>query len=150
MKADIERKRYFKAPLHLRRKRMHVHLSPELRKLIGKRALLVRAGDKVRIMRGKNKNQEKVVAKVDYRYYRVYLQGVSRKNARGEERLIPFHPSNLMLISPVATEERKKKFPELFKKVVKEEKMNGKDVEKEEKKEVEVKNEEKIENKKGD
>ncbi len=144
MKADIERKRYFKAPLHLRRNRMHVHLSPELRKLVGKRALLVRAGDKVKVMRGKYKNQEKTVARVDYRYYRVYLQGVSRKNARGEERLIPFHPSNLMLISPIATEERRKKFPELFKKVVQEEKKEEekKSVKKEEKKEdVEVKNE---------
>ncbi len=114
MKPDTERKRYFQDPIHLRRKRMHVHLSPELRKVCGKRAILIRSGDKVKIMRGQYKGQERIVARVDYKYYRVYLQGLSRKNARGEERLIPFHPSNLMLVSPVMTEERKKKYPGLF------------------------------------
>jgi large subunit ribosomal protein L24 len=110
----VDRKRTFDAPLHVKRKLMHVHLSPELREKAKVRAVLLRKGDKVKVMRGNFKGKEGVVAGVNYKYCRVYLEGFSRKNSRGEEKLIPFHPSNLQLIEMFETKERKAKFPAIF------------------------------------
>jgi len=97
-KPSKQRKRFFNAPLHKRGKIMSVHLSPELREKYKVRSLPLRKGDKVRIMRGDAKGMEGKVVRVDRKKYRVYVEGVTRTNQRGEEVLIPIHYSNLMLI----------------------------------------------------
>jgi len=97
-KPSKQRKRFFNAPLHKRGKIMSVHLSPELREKYGVRALPIRKGDKVRVMRGDAKGMEGKVVRVDRKRYRVYVEGITRTNQRGEEVLIPIHYSNLMII----------------------------------------------------
>jgi len=97
-KPSKQRKRFFNAPLHKRGKIMSVHLSPELREKYKVRSLPIRKGDRVRIMRGDAKGMEGKVVRVDRKKYRVYIEGVTRTNQRGEEVLIPIHYSNLMLI----------------------------------------------------
>ena len=59
MKSDTERKHYHKEKKHRRKKRLHVHLSGDLRsKLkVKKRSLLVRKEDSVRVMRGPGKGK---------------------------------------------------------------------------------------------
>jgi len=49
-------------------------------------------------MRGDAKGYEGKVVKVDRKEYRVYIEGLTRTNSRGEEVLIPVHYSNLMII----------------------------------------------------
>jgi len=97
-KPSKQRKRFFKAPLHRRGKIMSVHLSRELRERYGIRSFPIRSGDKVRIMRGDNKGIEGKVVKIDRKKYKVFIEGVTRENIRGEKKFIPIHYSNLMII----------------------------------------------------
>lgn len=116
MKPDTERKKYFSAKIHEKKKTLHVHLSKELRKNIKKRAIGVRKGDRVKIMRGKFAGKEATVARVSVVDRVVFLEGFNRKNSRGKEVMLKFHPSNLMLISLAETKERAALFGEVFQK----------------------------------
>jgi large subunit ribosomal protein L24 len=97
-KPSKQRKRLFQAPLHRRGKIMSVHLSRDLRERYGFRALPIRVGDKVRILRGDNRGVEGKVTKVDRKKYRVYIENVVRENQKGEKVPIPIHYSNLMIV----------------------------------------------------
>ena len=113
-KPSKQRKRLFKAPLHKRGKIMSVHLSPELREKYRIRSLPIRKGDKVRILRGDAKGMEGKVVRVDRKKYKIYVEGVTRTNQRGEEVLIPIHYSNLMIIDlDLSDQWRKRKLEEL-------------------------------------
>lgn len=114
MKPDTERKRYYTEKLHRRKARLHVHLSKDLRgKLKSKtRAILVREGDTVRIMRGPHRGKEAKVGRVSTVERKVFLEGVSVKTARGKEKALPLEPSNLLLLSLEPTAERKEMFSE--------------------------------------
>jgi len=129
MKSDTERKKFYTEKLHKRKSRMHVHLSKELRsKLkIKKRAILLRKGDTVRIMRGPGKGKEAKVSDVNTVRRKVFVEGVVVTNTRAREVAVPVEPSNLLLISLEPSKERKEIFSEeAFKK---------KEAKKEEKKE---------------
>ncbi|RME52812.1 50S ribosomal protein L24 [Candidatus Woesearchaeota archaeon] len=94
-----QRKFAANAPLHLRSALLNCHLSKELRKKYGVRALRVRAGDKVRILRGSRKGVEAKVERVDVKNLRVFLTKVERQKKEGGVVPIPFHPSNLLITS---------------------------------------------------
>jgi len=139
MKPDIERKKRYTAPLHKKRKFLNVNVSKELRKSKGikSRALLVKKGDKVKVMRGQNTGKTATVASVDHNKTKVYLEGVSYRNKRGMENLIPFEPSNLQLIEIKEKGKPSKEVKE--KKETKEKEENKETKEKEENKEVKIK-----------
>ncbi|MEM4296642.1 MAG: 50S ribosomal protein L24 [Candidatus Anstonellales archaeon] len=94
-----ERKKIFSMPLHKRRKLLHAHLSKELKQKYKKRALAIKKGYKVKIMRGAFKGKEGNVIKVSYKKARIYIEGITKHDARGKEKLIPIHPSNVMILS---------------------------------------------------
>ena len=71
-----------------------------------KRSVLVRRGDKVRIMRGAFKGKEGSVIEVDYKKTVLFIEGISRVNSRGKDVFIPIHPSNVMLIERKEEEKR--------------------------------------------
>jgi len=112
MKPDTERKNYYSADIHERKKNVHVHLSKELRGKLKKktRSVGVRRGDQVKVMRGKHKGKQAKVSSVSVKDRVVYLEGVTRNNARGQEKPIALQPSNLMLLSLESTKERKELF----------------------------------------
>jgi len=112
MKSDTERKIYFTEKLHKRKNRLHVHLSKDLRgKLkVKKRAILVRQGDTVRVMRGPGKGKEAKVGNVNVIRRKVQVEGVVVKNLRGKEVPVSLEPSNLLLIALESTPERKEIF----------------------------------------
>ncbi|MFN7990541.1 MAG: 50S ribosomal protein L24 [Candidatus Micrarchaeia archaeon] len=114
MKSDSERKKYHSEKLHQRKNRLHVHLSKELRGKLKKktRAILVRKGDSVKVMRGPEKGKETRVSDVNTIRRKVYLEGVVVKNARGREVPVALEPSNLLLLSLESTPERKEMFSE--------------------------------------
>ncbi|MEM5820762.1 MAG: 50S ribosomal protein L24 [Candidatus Aenigmatarchaeota archaeon] len=93
-----QRKFLYNAPLHLRRKMLAAHLSKELREQLKRRSLPVRSGDEVKVMRGKFRGKVGKVVKVDYKKYRIYVEGCTVKTARGEEKLVPIHPSKVMIV----------------------------------------------------
>lgn len=119
MKADTERKKYYNAKKHTKKKGLHAHLSKELRKKMSKkkRALLLHKGDKVQVMRGPGKGKTTKISKVNTDKRKVYLDGINSRTAKGKEVLVAIEPSNLMLLELEPTETRKKLFTqEAFKK----------------------------------
>jgi len=87
----------YNAPLHKLPKLMSAHLSPELRERYGRRSFPVRAGDKVRILRGEFRGVEGKVTKVDRERQMVYVENVTVKKADGTTVQKPVHVSNVMI-----------------------------------------------------
>ncbi|MEM4267287.1 MAG: 50S ribosomal protein L24 [Candidatus Woesearchaeota archaeon] len=93
-----QRKYRYNAPLHIKGKFLHSHLSKELRKKYGTRAIRVRKGDKVRVMRGQFRKREGRVQRVDIKNCRVYIENIDQVKKDGSKTFYPIHPSNLMVI----------------------------------------------------
>lgn len=94
------RKAQYNAPLHERHKKMGAHLSRELRVQYGKRALPVRTGDKVEIMRGKFKGTVGKIEEVNLSALRVRLENVTITRTDGTKVKPQIHPSKLMILEP--------------------------------------------------
>jgi len=88
----------YNAPLHVRSRFMHVHLSKDLRKKYRKRSIGVRKGDAVSILRGQFKGKTGKVERVDLKQIKVYVTGVEILKKDGTKVLCPLEPSNLMII----------------------------------------------------
>ena len=105
-----QRKYRYNAPLHVKQKFMHVHLSAELRKKHGLRNIQIRSGDKVRVMRGKFSKKEGKVDRVSIKQEKVYVTGLEVVKKEGAKLLAPLAPSNLMIIElDLANRKRKAK-----------------------------------------
>ncbi len=107
-----QRRAFFNAPLHKRQKMMAAPLSPELRKEYGIRSLPVRVGDEVVIMRGMFKGHRGKVVRVDLKRMRIFVQGATIKNSRGEDRYYPIHPSNVMIVKLDLSDPRRREIIE--------------------------------------
>ena len=103
-----QRKYRYNAPLHVKQKMLHVHLSPDLRANHGTRAMQLRKGDKVKVMRGKFKKQEGKVEKVELKRERVFVTGVDYTKKNGTKVLVPLRPSNLMIVVLDMSDKRRK------------------------------------------
>lgn len=96
-KPTKQRKMLFQAPDHIRHKHFAAPLSPELRASRGVKAIPVRSGDVVRIMRGDHKGFEGKITRIDRRKYRIYVEGLTREKVDGTTILVPIHPSKVMI-----------------------------------------------------
>jgi len=96
-KPSKQRKMLYKAPDHIRHKLFAASLSPELRTSHGVKALPVRSGDTVRIMRGDHKGFEGKITRVDRKKYRIYVEGLTREKVDGTAIFVPAHPSKVMI-----------------------------------------------------
>ena len=97
-KPNKQRKYRFKAPLHIKGAFLNVHLSKELREKYHTRALRIRVGDKVKIMRGKFKKQEAKIEEVDVKGTKLYLSKVEHTKRDGTKARHHVQPSNVMII----------------------------------------------------
>lgn len=93
-----QRKYTYTAPLHLKQKELHVHVSSELRKKYGIRNIRVRKGDKVKIMRGQFAPKEGKIERVDVKRTKLFISGAEIIKKDGSKTLYPLHPSNLLII----------------------------------------------------
>jgi len=96
--ARKQRKYRFNAPLHIKQKFMHVHLSKELRGKYLTRAVQLRKGDKVRIMLGQHVGKEGKVDHLSLKREKVYVTGIELIKKDGSKVQTPLHPSNLMIV----------------------------------------------------
>src|SRR3990167_4824555 len=103
-----QRKYRYNAPLHVKQKFMHVHLSSELRKKQGTRSMQVRKGDKVKVLRGKFRKQEGKVEKVELKRERVFVTGMDYTKKNGTKIPVPLRPSNLMIVVLDMADKRRK------------------------------------------
>lgn len=74
-------------------------MSKELRTKHKVRALPVRKGDTVMILRGSNKKKTGKVEKVNRMNLKVYLENLKITKRDGTEVFVPLSPSNLMITS---------------------------------------------------
>jgi len=109
-----QRKFLYTATLHVRRKMISGHLSKELKQQLKKRSVSVRKGDEVEVMRGEHFGKKGKISRVDYKKYKVYVEGVTIKKSDGTERQVAVHPSNLKVLSMNLEDARRaKKFGEI-------------------------------------
>ncbi|MEM3373229.1 MAG: 50S ribosomal protein L24 [Candidatus Anstonellales archaeon] len=99
-KPRIQRKFLRDGDLHLLRKNLVLHISKTLKEKLnlGIKRILAKSGLKVRIIKGKFKGKEGSLAKVNIKKQKIYVEGVSHRNSRGREKLIPIAPSNVEVI----------------------------------------------------
>ena len=92
-----QRKYRLNAPIHIKQKFVHAHLSKDLRKKYGKRDIGLRKGDKVKIMRGQFKKHEGKIEMIDLKKTRVFVSGVEITKKDGSKKLLALNPSNIMI-----------------------------------------------------
>lgn len=92
-----QRKARYNAPMHIKRRFMGAHLSPELRETYNRRSLPVRKGDTVKLMRGANRNHTGTVRMVDLKRGKITVEGLTVTKADLTEVAKPIDPSNVMI-----------------------------------------------------
>lgn len=85
------------APLHIKSHFLNAHLSKNLRNKQKKRALRVRKGDLVKIMRGEFRGKEGKVHSVNLKLQKVYVENIERTKKDGSKALVPFKASKLLI-----------------------------------------------------
>ncbi len=96
-KARKQRKYRYNAPLHMKQKFIHSHLSKELRKKYGRRNIGLRKGDKVVVIRGQFKKHAGKIDMVDLKECKAYLTGIEITKKDGTKTTRPIDPSNLII-----------------------------------------------------
>ena len=86
-----------RAYIHLRGRFFNAHLSDELSKKYSIRALRLRKGDRVKIMKGQFKGKTGKVEGIDSANIRVYVEGLEVQKKDGTKVKFSVHPSNLMI-----------------------------------------------------
>jgi large subunit ribosomal protein L26e len=76
---------------------MSATLAKDLRAKYGKRAVPLRKGDEVKIMRGDRRGQKGKVTTVYRKKWAVYIEKQEEQKANGQNYQIPFAASNLMI-----------------------------------------------------
>ncbi|MAG60641.1 50S ribosomal protein L24 [archaeon] len=86
-----------KAKLHVRQNLMHSPLSKTLRSKYGRRAIQLRKGDTVRVMRGQFRKHEGKVERIDLKRGKAYVAGVELRKQDASMTPYPVNPSNLRI-----------------------------------------------------
>ena len=107
IKPNKQRKFRFNAPLHVKANFLNAHLSKELRQKYGMRAVRVRVGDRVRIMRGQFKRQEGKVEEADIRTSKIFIAKVEHTKRDGTKARYPIEPSNVLIVE-LNTDDKKR------------------------------------------
>jgi large subunit ribosomal protein L24 len=103
-----QRKYRYNAPLHLMQKLMTCILSKDLRKKYNRKNIILKTGDKVKILRGQFKKKTGKVTEVDLKNTKVYIEGIEHLKKDGSKAPYPLNPTNLM-ITELNMEDRKRK-----------------------------------------
>ena len=92
-----QRKYRTSAPLHIKQKFVHSHMSKDLRKKYGKRSIGLRKGDKVKVTHGQFKKHEGKIESINIKKTRVFINGVEITKKDGTKKSIALHPSNIII-----------------------------------------------------
>jgi len=96
-KARKQRKAFFNAPLHQRRKQIAAHLEENLLLKYDKRRIPIVKGDTVKIMRGAFKGHENKVSKIILKKHLIEVEGITVTKTDGKQIAKSVHPSNLLI-----------------------------------------------------
>ncbi len=94
-----QRKFRFTAEAHIRQKFAHSHVSKELAQKLGikRRSVQIHKGDTVKVMSGAQRGKSGKVSEVDTHRSAVYIDGITRKSAKGKEKMIAIRASNVYI-----------------------------------------------------
>lgn len=92
-----QRKYRYNAPLHIKQKFVHAHLSKELRQKYKTRSLGLKKGDKVKVVRGQFKKHIGNVERIDLKKGKAYVSGIEITKKEGSKTTYPIEPSNLII-----------------------------------------------------
>ena len=104
---------------------MSVNLAKPLRRTQEKRNVIIRKGDKIKVMRGNFKDKEGKVSKVLIKQQKIYVEGLQRTKQDGAKVNVPFKSSNLQIIELNLEDKKRLKKPDK-----KEEKTKQKEIKK--------------------
>lgn len=93
--------------MHRKKALLSAHLSKELMQRTKKRAVTVKKGDRIKVMRGDFRGKTGLVASVDYKNGAINVEGISKRNSRGVDVLVPLRPSNLMVVERKGEEKKR-------------------------------------------
>jgi len=96
-KPKKQRKYRTNAPLHIKGKFLHAHLSEQLSKRYGRRTIRVRKGDKVKIMTGQFKEKSGKVEQVMTKEGKLFVTGIEIQKKDGTKTKYPIAASNVMI-----------------------------------------------------
>ena len=103
-----QRKYAYAAPLHIKQKFLHVHLSSELRQKYGYRNAQIKKGDKIKVLRGNFAKKEGRVERVLLKLGKVFVNGVEIIRKNGTKVPFPLHPSNLLIVELELNDKKRK------------------------------------------
>jgi large subunit ribosomal protein L26e len=101
------RRDYFTAGSEARRTLMSASLSKELRKQFGVRSLPIRKEDKVKVVRGENKDSEGKVTVVYRKKFIINIERVQQEKANGAPVPVGIHPSKVVITEVKMDKDRK-------------------------------------------
>lgn len=104
-----QRKYRINAPLHKKADFLHAHLSKELIKKYGTRAVQLKKGDKVKIMRGSYKGKIGTIDHVEIKKSKVFITEIEVIKRDGSKTSPAFQPSNLMITELKMDDKRREK-----------------------------------------
>ena len=104
-----QRRYIYNAPLHVRQKFVHAHLSKELREKHNRRNLGLRKGDKVKVLRGQFKGHIGNVDKIDLKKSKAIILGIEVSKKDGSKTTYPINVSNLMITELNIDDKKRKK-----------------------------------------
>ncbi len=107
IKPNKQRKRMYNASYQNKRKNLVSPVDKKIEAILGKKRIVVRKGDTVKIMVGNNKGKSGKVERVNYTKERIFIKDIKVKNARGQEKLIPFVASNLIITDAIVTDNQR-------------------------------------------
>ena len=93
-----QRKYRANAPSSIKRKFTAAPLSKELREKYNTRSVILKKGDKIKIMRGNNKGSIGKVEKVNLTKEKVSISGIEKTKKDGSKKLLLINPSNVMIL----------------------------------------------------
>jgi len=108
-KPGKQRKNFFNAAKHKKRKWLASHLEENLILKYDKRSLPVIKGDTVKIMRGSYKGHEDKIASVDVKKNTLEIEGITMAKADGNKIAKPIHPSNVLITKLNLTDKLRRK-----------------------------------------
>ncbi|MCL5238896.1 MAG: 50S ribosomal protein L24 [Candidatus Marsarchaeota archaeon] len=89
----------YTASNHARQRFANAHISKELAAKLGvkRRSIGVRKGDTVKVMSGASRGKTGKVTEVNMQRAVIFVEGITRKNAKGKESQIAIHASNVYI-----------------------------------------------------
>lgn len=111
-KPSAQRRAWFNMPKHLSKRKLMGRLSSDLRGRYGRRSVPVRKGDRVAILKGDFRGVEGDVVRVNRKRGKLFIEGASRENARGERVLVPVSSSNVIVVKLYEEDKRRPVFKE--------------------------------------